>query len=49
MPAIDIDPYRSSDGLFECVGCGSRTESASHPGTCPNCDSPVQNISVSRE
>ncbi|MFC7096503.1 rubrerythrin-like domain-containing protein [Halobaculum marinum] len=49
MPAIDIDPYRASEGLFECVGCGSRTQSGSHPGTCPSCGNHVQNLSVSRE
>lgn len=49
MPANDIDPYSASEGLFECHVCGSRVQSASHPGTCPSCDGSVQNIAISRE
>ncbi|PSQ05557.1 hypothetical protein BRC97_08870 [Halobacteriales archaeon QS_6_71_20] len=49
MPANDIDPYSSSEGLFECVGCGSRQRAASRPGECPDCGGEVRNIAVSRE
>ncbi|UIO99219.1 rubrerythrin-like domain-containing protein [Halobaculum sp. CBA1158] len=49
MPAIDIDPHSSTEGLFECIGCGSRVRSANHPGTCPNCEADLRNIAVPRE
>jgi len=49
MPTNDIDPYSPSEGVFECLGCGGRTRSNSHPGTCPECDGTVRNIAVSRE
>ncbi|QZP38101.1 rubrerythrin-like domain-containing protein [Halobaculum magnesiiphilum] len=49
MPTNDIDPYTPSEGVFECLGCGTRTRSNSHPGTCPECDGAVRNIAVSRE
>ncbi|MFC6785849.1 rubrerythrin-like domain-containing protein [Halobaculum halobium] len=49
MPSKDIDPYDASEALFECVGCGTRLRGASHPGTCPECESAVRNIAVSRE
>ncbi|SHH60790.1 rubrerythrin-like domain-containing protein [Halobaculum gomorrense] len=49
MTINDIDPYSPSEGLFECLGCGARTRTNSHPGTCPECDGAVRNIAVSRE
>ncbi|ESP88549.1 rubrerythrin-like domain-containing protein [Candidatus Halobonum tyrrellensis] len=49
MPAIQIDPYETTDGLFECVDCGHRETAATHPGACPECDGEVRNIAISRE
>jgi len=49
MPTAEIDPYDASEGVFECLGCGTRTRAESHPGTCPECDDTVRNIAISRE
>ena len=49
MPAVNIDPYRSSSGLFECVDCGGRTEAASNPGRCGDCGGDVRNLAVHQE
>jgi|GEM_PF-2840478 len=49
MPVVNIDPYESSGGLFECVDCGGRTEAASNPGKCGECDGDVRNLSVHQE
>lgn len=49
MPVVNIDPYESSGGLFECVECGGRTEATSNPGKCGDCDGDVRNLSVHQE
>lgn len=44
-----IDPYRASDGYFECVSCGHRESSTERLHECPECGDEMRNIGVARE
>ena len=44
---VRTDPYTSSGEVYECLGCGHRSEGDS--GRCPDCGNDLKNISVPRE
>ncbi|MFB6160202.1 MAG: rubrerythrin-like domain-containing protein [Haloferacaceae archaeon] len=47
MHGVEPDGVRDG-GLdrYECLGCGRRLRSSSSPMECPDCGTPVRNLSV---
>jgi methionyl-tRNA synthetase len=41
-----IDPFDPDDPIYECPGCGARSDSG---GECEECSSTLKNITVPRE